>query len=420
MLKLKEGKEIWSGISHQNGKTSQCISGTRLVPMRLISSLSTPSSKSRFRIPIWIISLTVLASQTAHSQLGISNNVELLKAFLSNRPPIYRLCFEITDLTASATQGGVEAAKATLYEGGWNTNGYFIQDVLPVLNGTNANGKVVIFRRRFLVGKDGPWFWQVGNSNDVLKAYVPNNETPLGNPVSVHALNQRRLLDEVLNLGVQGMMNGSVIWNQDEFVADFDNGVSKILEFAYFKDGVMVTNKTPKIFGAISRRGAVISELKINEYHSAGPAYLLEFEYDKTYALPFGLPNLITRFVLRNDLKNKTNKTAFQMIRIVGVEAADRQEPKLAFSVSQEQKTYSTNTYNLILSNQQYYAVGENGQLTKLGEIGVEGKALASSASISKRRFAVILFMLSTTLLIVICIRLVSKKNLKIKPKPLK
>jgi hypothetical protein len=43
-----------------------------------------------------------------------------IKAFLEKRPPIFQVEFQTTDL---------KTGESVLYEGGWNTNSFYLQDI---------------------------------------------------------------------------------------------------------------------------------------------------------------------------------------------------------------------------------------------------------------------------------------------------
>jgi hypothetical protein len=287
---------------------------------------------------------------------------ESIKRLLAERPPIYRIVFQIQNLGVEIKPGhdfgraediSKGGSPSAIFESGWSANGFYLRRVGTIEEALNPHYEVAPSNSGAFMGYQGRTFWQISQSRDLGKSTLRDGEDPSSNAVAVAVLCQELTLDQVLNLGIRNMKRGSARWDSDKFAASYTDGILKV-EADVYKDpaGSYVTNRNPRIYGELLPPTSGVEVLKIVEGHPGGPQYLLELSYDKDAPLPLNFPNRILRVVTAGGRSFALDQIR---IRALEIESPDKIAP--AFVIEH----FVPAGLQIVLTNGEVYNAGANG-----------------------------------------------------------
>jgi hypothetical protein len=304
--------------------------------------------KFKYLVLLVVTSMSLLAFDLN----ATSSDQDTIKLFLQDRPPIFKIVFLLTEFT-----NGI-ASQPQLYEGGWSKDDFYVKRyVMPGSTNTNYQIDLATNLQSFWgVGKMGNTYWHMTDSNDLTRVEMRPDTPYESNPISAHALNLKLNLDRVLNLGIDLLKTGSVQWNGDSFVAKYEDGIQRIKKITYVIKGQQKTIDNPNIYGQIIRENDQVTSIKITDYSTNfRTSYILDCRYDLICPLPKRLPNTI----LRSRIIGPFNKSEpLEGVEILSIELSNTNRPTIAYTINNYVE--STNSYNILFSNNQYYTFSSN------------------------------------------------------------
>ncbi len=212
-----------------------------------------------------------------------------LEIFLVHPPPVHRVVFTLRT-QSSAQQHSTPVESATIYEGGWSDDSWYLQRLLHLDTGAAVSRSNVLWA----LGCERGIFWQTASPGD-LAVLDPNagGNSELA-PLVVHNKNMRTVLDNVANLGIKGMRTGSALFSGAQFIADYGGGTMEVTGAYKIENGKQVPF-APKIYGQVLRKEDEIDAIRIHEGVPNGPSYLAKFYYSEAIKLPLHYPTRIAR-----------------------------------------------------------------------------------------------------------------------------
>lgn len=217
-----------------------------------------------------------------------------LKAFLQTRPPIKNILF--LNRTAEAKDGTNWALpdRWQVFSGGWSQEGFFLRQLtnpasVNVKNtrGTPAGG--------LCAGQVGSKYWQIVVTNMTYTEFTGNKNFPT-NPIVVFAFAAEEILHKALNMGVPGLADSTLKWEDDKFIADLSTKTRKIksVQIKETKTGKIRNLNTTQVFGQLFSEGDRPLEMHTRDFDpDLLPERIVKYRYSDTHDLPGRLPDII-------------------------------------------------------------------------------------------------------------------------------
>lgn len=319
------------------------------------------SEQLKFQVKALIVFELLLLLLGSLNARADAEQAGALKDYLQNRLPISKAVFLVTDFTNGTI------STSYLYEGGWNNEDFYLKRFAIRSDSVDSHSmSLTNFRSFWGSGKTGNKYWQMTASNDLTQTELQPQADPKSNPIAANALNSRMLLDQALNLGIRTLKTGTLRWNGDAFIGEFEDGMVQLKKVTVKQEnGEEKTIDHPQIHGQAIRENGQIIGIKVSNFlPTIGPQYLLNYRYNPTNPLPKNVPNTILteRFV------DKQKSEPVAGIEFLSIEFSDTNSPALAYSIGDY--VNSTNSYNVVFSNDQYYTFNSNGSLHLLEFVG--------------------------------------------------
>ena len=321
----------------------------------------------------WLLFL-LFAFCGSGEQAQTTSTVESFKSFLSLNPAISNVVFERQVLMFPQLPGGVKpnTNEIQYYQAGRQSNGFYLRRLWSLGDADSAIHATSSTAGLLFAGKAANRFWHIVDTN----IYYTSDP---GNYVAQMSINAEAILSSVLDMGVENLLPGSLVWSGNSFTAR--------------------STSAREVRGSLDVSDNFPQRLTV-QYQGFTNSFVAEYAYSKESHLPCGIPSRVHMALVNGPATvPRVNTTIL---------SADIAKDGLPVEFLQPERFIESEKQEIVFTNGSLY-------LTRDGV--VRGRMLSasmSSAAAPRHKMAVLIIyavFATSTLLFIILLFIRTKKS---------